>query len=298
MGRTPHLQETLLKNIRDNLPKEGEGLQVEFVLVNYNSKDGLKEWIEDSKDSEELQRYIKDGILVYRQYPDAKAFHHAHAKNMAHRIATGDVVCNLDADNFTGKGFARALADKFADGTHAFVHPSSSALEDFPSEERGAFGRIALLREDFIALGGYSETRFKGWGYEDTDFIIRAFAYGLKPRPIFEHDFLKAIAHDNEERVKNTDGGITVQGIEKLISGRTTFKQLRFTFREYVSSVQTNRNHGLGKFGMGTVLRLDGTEQVIGAVEPFARISRRNIHALLPKHRDNTMKPPAQTVGA
>jgi hypothetical protein len=28
------------------------------------------------------------------------------AKNIAHQIATGDIVCNLDADNYTGKDFA------------------------------------------------------------------------------------------------------------------------------------------------------------------------------------------------
>jgi hypothetical protein len=291
MGRTHHLKETLLQNIKDNLPENPGDPAVEFVLVDYNSKDGLKEWIESNKD---LKPYLDNKTLVYARYPDAKHFHHAHAKNMAHRLATGDVVCNLDADNFTGKGFARSLADKFADGKSAIVHPAFKALKGVSLELSGAFGRIAMLRKDFLALGGYSETRFnKGWGSEDTDLIRRALAYGLNPRPIFEKAFLKVIAHGNEERLKYTAAGM--QGVQKIKSGRLSFNQLRFTFKTYTSSVQENPD---GHFGMGTVFGIDNKARAIEAVESMPSISRGTIHAFLPMRKDHAMKRPAQTAGA
>src|SRR4051812_951936 len=195
MGRRHHLEKTLLRNIEDNLPKKVTDPQVEFILVDYNSKDGLKEWVETNP---ALKPHLDNGTLIYARYPDADHFHHAHAKNMAHRLATGDVVCNVDADNFTGPGFAQFLAEEFADASPAIVHPSVKTMRDLPPESTGCFGRIAMRRKDFLALGGYSEDRFKkGWGFEDTDLILRALAYGLKPRPLFNLDFLKVIPHNN-----------------------------------------------------------------------------------------------------
>ena len=56
MNRLKHLQETLEKNIDNFLVDE-----VEFVVLDYNSQDGLEEWIAQS-----MMKYIGDGcILVY-----------------------------------------------------------------------------------------------------------------------------------------------------------------------------------------------------------------------------------------
>jgi len=53
MNRLYHLQETLPKNIKDNyLPDD-----VEFVLLDYHSSDGLEEWVRS-----EMQTYIDNGI--------------------------------------------------------------------------------------------------------------------------------------------------------------------------------------------------------------------------------------------
>lgn len=44
MNRLKHLQETLEKNILDNFLVD----EVEFVVLDYNSQDGLEEWIAQS----------------------------------------------------------------------------------------------------------------------------------------------------------------------------------------------------------------------------------------------------------
>ena len=54
MGRTYQLQKTYIQNIEDNLPYG----DVNFVLLNYNSQDGMDEWVNES-----LSDYIKKGLL-------------------------------------------------------------------------------------------------------------------------------------------------------------------------------------------------------------------------------------------
>ena len=53
MNRLKHLQETLEKNILDNFLVD----EVEFVVLDYNSQDGLEEWIAQS-----MMKYIEMGI--------------------------------------------------------------------------------------------------------------------------------------------------------------------------------------------------------------------------------------------
>ena len=92
---------------------------MEFVLLDYNSTDGLEEWVK------ELQYYIDTGILVYYRTEEPLNYHRTHSRNMAFRLSTGDIVCNLDADNFLGEGFASYILDIFNQGDETFsVHLS------------------------------------------------------------------------------------------------------------------------------------------------------------------------------
>lgn len=56
MNRLSHLQETLPKNIHDNYLLG----DVEFVLLDYNSSDGLESWVKN-----DMKKYIDLGILSY-----------------------------------------------------------------------------------------------------------------------------------------------------------------------------------------------------------------------------------------
>ena len=55
MGRTYDLKRTYLKNIADNLDYPN----VEFVLLNYNSKDDMDEWVKRY-----LSVFIEDGVVT------------------------------------------------------------------------------------------------------------------------------------------------------------------------------------------------------------------------------------------
>jgi hypothetical protein len=195
-NRLEHLKQTLPANLRDN--PDGEGYEVEFVLLNYGDDQGLDDWV---KETAEIRDAIEAGRLIYAK-SEQPVFRMAHAKNMAHRLATGDILCNLDADNFTGPHFAAALADFFKKYPESVINPSHRISRAFPPEERGFFGRIAIRRSDFERLGGYDE-RFEGWGYEDTDFTRRARLIGLRFYRFENLEYLRIITHSNEMRAAN-----------------------------------------------------------------------------------------------
>ncbi|MEM3116796.1 MAG: glycosyltransferase family A protein, partial [Nitrososphaerales archaeon] len=107
------MKQTLYKNIADNADAD-----VEFVILDYNSKDDLAEWI-----GREMRREMEEGRVTFWQEKTAKFFHHSHAKNVAALLARGEIICNLDADNFTGPGYAKYLIDAIEnDGRTVIYH--------------------------------------------------------------------------------------------------------------------------------------------------------------------------------
>lgn len=192
MGRLSHLQQTLFVNLRDNQ----ETGSLEFVLLDYSSPDGLATWVRN-----EMADYLKSGRLVYYSAAGFQRFHMAHAKNIAHRAARGEIVCNLDADNFTGPRFAEYLIQVFV-GKKRFVVCPGSAKGQYG---RGAHGRIAMRKCDFEAIGGYDERMQFGWGFDDKDIIRRAHMAGYREHTIPPDSlFLRVIQHESFERGKYT----------------------------------------------------------------------------------------------
>src|SRR3954468_418660 len=103
MGRRQHLEQTLAENLRIAASSR---VRCEFVLLDYSSPDGVGEFI-----AHELSGSLRDGVLSYYRLEGAETFHMAHAQNIAHRLAAGPYVCNLDADNLLLPLFADHLAE-------------------------------------------------------------------------------------------------------------------------------------------------------------------------------------------
>lgn len=267
MGRTHHLKQTLPKNIRENLPRANQlDPDVEFVVLDYNSQDGLEEWI---KSDPEMIEYMQKGILVYARTTEPEFFRMAHAKNMSHRLATGDVLCNTDADNFLGNHFATELANIFQQDKNVIVHPARVLGKNISVNERGFFGRIAAERSSFYALGGYNENRFKGWGCEDSHFLLRAYAIGLKPYSIFDKSFFETIGHGDSERIQNMDDKETsIKNLRRCDENYFLRKAsvLKNQFFMALSFAQSNRD---GDFGCGRVtMGLNAREHIL---QPIVR---------------------------
>lgn len=188
MGRLYHLKETLPKNVEDNKDYPN----VEFVILDYNSADNLGAWVRTN-----FSQLIEQKRLSYYRTEDPAFFRMAHSKNVVCRLATGDIVCNLDADNFTGPGLAAELARRFNEGPRRLVVCGDWQVV------RGSQGRVAIRREQFLGLRGYNEN-FQGYGYEDLDFINRCRALGFTVQHL-DAAHLQVIQHSDEERRKNYD---------------------------------------------------------------------------------------------
>ncbi len=221
MNRLEHLQKTLEKNILDNFFVN----EIEFVILDYNSQDGLEEWVFQS-----MMKYIEMGILVYYRTTEPVHYLRSHSRNMAFRLASGNIVCNLDADNYLGKGFAEFILKEFQNKKTIF-YVSSLAKRD-------VVGRVCLNKLDFVAIRGYNEA-FVGYGFEDVDLFGRLLDRGLKQCIFLQSEFYNAIVHSNEDR----------------ISQEEMFKKYQDIYMNYVNPCLTEVLilYADGNFGMGTI---------------------------------------------
>lgn len=185
MNRLHHLRETLPVNLQNNTDNG-----TRFLILDYNSNDGLQEYIVDTFNKE-----LREGKLEYHRYAHAKYFSHSHSRNLAVKITQADLVCNVDADNFTGVGFDNFLQEQFEAHPEAVVSGLSNDHNIY-----GAFGRMATRRADFLEVGGYDET-FEGYGFEDYDLVARLEKKGLEKITINEPSFLQSVTHNNVDRV-------------------------------------------------------------------------------------------------
>lgn len=184
MNRLHHVKRTLIRNILDN-EKYSE---LEFILVNYNSTDEIDRYV-----NKNLLEFMSSGILSYYKTLTPQYFHRSHSRNLAFKLSSGEIICNVDADNYLGKGFAM-FVNKF------FNHNEAAFL--IVNEPSDAVGRICVKKTDFIKVGGYNE-KMANYGCEDIDLIERLKRLGLQPTIIKTKKFLKAIPHSNNERIKN-----------------------------------------------------------------------------------------------
>ena len=190
MNRLHHIKQTLPLNIEDN--KDYQNL--EFIILDYNSSDGLNTWIKS-----EMSHYIQSGILKYYRTEEPLFFDRTHSRNLMFKLATGDVLSNVDADNFTGKGFARYLNDEFVKNPDIYVVADTKKRFYFL---RNAFGRFACNKQNYLLVGGMDET-MKSYGSETLDLYERFEQQGLEEVVIKNINFLKAISHDDSERIEN-----------------------------------------------------------------------------------------------
>ena len=195
--RLAHLRRTLSRNIKDN----SEYSNCVFVVLGYGDP--------------ELDEYMRTALdvspnlpLVYYSFPSGDGFHVAHAKNLAMRCAmleNPDILVTVDADNYTGSGFARFLGFQMGmNESNVFLCPDHVKIKSLPHGPlrpmRGYAGRLAIRVQDFIKMGGYDET-FDTWRGEDTDINQRMLRMGFRMEFI-PNSFLEVIPHGGDVRFK------------------------------------------------------------------------------------------------
>ncbi len=217
-----HLKQTLPQNLKDNIDYPW----LEFIILDYGSKDGLKEWITTTMAGD-----IATGRVVYIQSPGHEYFHRSHSRNLAFSAAKGKIVCNVDADNFTGKDFAKYINEQFLFDEKIFLTAFSAEQPNSPD----LFGRICCKKNDFKKVGGYNE-KMDGYGFEDHELIQKLSKTGLKREVMTELHFFGAITHSDDERIREEKAFLLLKNM-------------------YLSFVSPSRSHILYVFKDGTYAR-------------------------------------------
>ena len=189
MNRLHHLERTLPTNLMNSTSYPNR----EFVIVDYNSQDGLYDWAKAH-----LKPWINLGIVKYCRTRIPQYFSATHAKNIAHKQATGDIVCNLDADNFIMENFCEYLKSAFTQPNIVFYSPSLDA-----SGNHGCCGKIAVRKEHFLSVNGYDEEQNSGWGWEDVSFRYRVKEFNNLTLFCSDIKWNCVMSHSNEERTRN-----------------------------------------------------------------------------------------------
>ena len=191
-NRLHHLQETLPKNICDNAAYP----DVEFIVLDYNSSDGLATWMK-----EHMMGYIESGRVKFYQTFEPDSYHPAHSRNMAFLLAGGQLLCNQDADNYTGDGFAAYMNGCFRENARRILVTFGGRRKKASTD---TYGRLCMTRDDFVNVKGYDE-KIGFYGGEDIDMARRIMALGREPVVTEEERFLRSIKHTDEERLKEMD---------------------------------------------------------------------------------------------
>jgi hypothetical protein len=188
MNRLSYLAQTLPVNIAEN----SDYSEVEFVVLNYNSKDEMDEWI-----SSNMAAHIQSGLLKYYKTNEPEYFSLAHSKNMVTKLASGDIICNIDADNFAGPGYVHWVAEVFErNGPDTVI--TTIRKDAIPYRDQG--GKLCFSKALFSAVNGYDESLI-GYGMDDVDLANRLENAGGKRFFIEEEKFLQFIGHSDLERI-------------------------------------------------------------------------------------------------
>lgn len=189
MNRLFHLRETYLHNIESTMSYP----DLEFILLDYNSKDGLEEWVKNN-----LSEHIVSERVKFYQTKEPRYWVAAHAKNIAHKMATGDILINLDCDILIPPGFAEYVRDLFSYEKKVVMAFESEDMDG----NNGCAGIVGAAKEYFYSVNGYDENINLGWGYDDMNYQFRVRMHNeleLFTCP----KICRCIPHGNEVRTAN-----------------------------------------------------------------------------------------------
>jgi glycosyltransferase involved in cell wall biosynthesis len=200
-NRFHQISQTLPLNLADN--KDHRDM-IEFVVVDFSSRDGLQDWIFSN-----FREPLDEGYLRYIFTDEMKTWHASIAKNTAHYHASGEYLMNLDGDNFTGSNGGMYIYDQFLKyGDKLLFHQHNGIRGG------GTCGRIGMHRRFFHEIGGYDES-FEPMGNQDVDLIRRLREFGLTYKCFPGGDFPKALTNSKTESIQFCRPGLTWEQMER-----------------------------------------------------------------------------------
>jgi hypothetical protein len=139
-NRLWQLERTLVENVK--LLSD----EVELCVLAFND-DTVKPFLETNYAKE-----LEEGKIVLKVHDEAdKSFEFAYCKDLAHRMGSGIVLMNLDADNYIGAAIQQMqlILDVPNIALQLYNHPKQTV------NNTGVQGRIALRKEHYETVGGY-----------------------------------------------------------------------------------------------------------------------------------------------
>jgi len=193
----------LKETFRENLEAiESHGF--EWCILDYNSTDGIQEFVLDNASKE-----IKNGTLKFGRVLDVDSYDLINAKNIASLLSSNEILFNLDIDNFISKETLSAIQETFTNESLHLVHNWSEKYYD------GTFGRIAVRKSSFLSIHGYAEDLI-GVGVHDDDLIRRvSLKWGIEKIPFTDK---APIANTKDETVQNLPSSLKEKGYEQIRS--------------------------------------------------------------------------------
>lgn len=177
MNRTRDLKHTMHARLR----AAGISPPVEFVILDYNSKDDLAEYVNGLE--------LPQGVdLTYKKYSGREYYHQAHAYNLSVLAGSGEYFSLMGADTYPlGEYFnvVRSMAEK------GYVW----------MEDERYKGAIACRMDEFIAAGGFDE-RFETYGPEDRDLAVRL-SFRNARKGVLPHGLIGNIPTSDEVKMQN-----------------------------------------------------------------------------------------------
>jgi len=183
------LQKTLIKNIGDNhnYPK------LEFIIVDIGAADELATYLH-----EQFPRELAKKKVVYHRKPSNKPVSYSQLQNQTFKLSSGEIICGLLPNQFTGIGFADYVNECFNHNPDIVL----TTIDNFNSKSNyhppeNALSRIALQKKHFRAVGGFDE-RMEKFNNETHDLVFRLAIAGISVHLIVDFYFLIYIPHKQE----------------------------------------------------------------------------------------------------
>lgn len=228
-NRFHQISQTLPRNLSDNEELKDS---IDFVLVDFGSTDGLRDWIVSN-----FMHEIESGYLKYYYTEELKEWHVSVAKNTAHMLADNRILVNLDCDNYTGRN-----GGAFVINTMMKYGPDQTILHQFSNHFKdGSYGRIALTKGNFLSLRGYDESLMPS-GYADTNLLQRFWISGGNYIHFPDRAYNQAISNTKEEGLINVSTQMSwremnYRNLQQSKENITTGKLIANTDKEYIGII-------------------------------------------------------------
>lgn len=220
----------------------------EIVLVDYGSSDEISSYIWNN-----FSDAVYAGALRFFEVINPGTYHCPRAKNLAHRIACGSYLFNLDADNFVTQDDYLSILSAAEKGLS--VWQFSGDLND------GSYGRIGLSRDLFFSIGGYDETLLP-ITVQDTDLLNRIDLEVGDNKILLPPTKRRAIKNNSDQKIQSIQNHSNVESDKFLINMcELNLALIRFKREYFGKKIEQNFATYQGYLN-GQKILIDGFSQI------------------------------------